>query len=67
MSGAPCGASQPKCCDDQICLASNAQQSAYDCKKRCTTNADCPTNCCVDIPSLNIRACLAPSYCPAPP
>ena len=66
MSGARCGSDQPKCCADQLCLAANAQQSSYECKKRCTTNADCPTNCCVAIPNLGANACLDPMYCPAP-
>jgi hypothetical protein len=65
-AGARCGSSLPKCCADQTCLAGDAQQSFYECKKHCTANADCPTNCCVPIPSLNLSACLAPSYCVAP-
>lgn len=66
MSGMQCGPTQPKCCDDHLCLASNPERSAYDCKKRCTTNADCATKCCVAIPDLNTMACLDPSYCSAP-
>jgi len=66
-AGAQCGSNQPKCCDGEVCLASNAQQSAYACRKQCTTNADCPTNCCVAIPNLNSSACLDPMYCPAAP
>jgi hypothetical protein len=64
--GSQCGSQFPACCSDQICLAKDAQQTAYQCDKRCNTNTDCSTNCCVAIPDLNIKACLDPSYCPAP-
>lgn len=65
-AGARCGSTMPMCCADQTCLAGDAQQSFYECKKRCMANADCPTNCCVPVPSLNLSACLGASYCSAP-
>ncbi len=64
MTDAKCGSTLPKCCDDQVCLAGDMAQSFYACKKRCTTNADCPTACCVAIPGINTSACLDKAYCP---
>ncbi len=65
MTGVPCGSQLPACCSDQICLAGDPSRAAYACQKRCTTAADCPTKCCVPIPSLGASACLDPMYCPA--
>jgi hypothetical protein len=65
MSGAACGSQLPACCGDQICLANDTTRASYACQKRCTTNADCPTKCCVAIPTLGMSACLDPMYCPA--
>lgn len=65
MSDAACGSQLPACCGDQICLANDTNRSSYACQKRCTTNVDCPTMCCVAIPSLGMSACLDPKYCPA--
>jgi hypothetical protein len=63
-AGSKCGSQLPACCSDQTCLSGDAAQSFYECKKRCTQNADCPTSCCVPIPGLNLSACLDKSYCP---
>jgi hypothetical protein len=65
MSGTACGSQLPACCGDQICLANDTNRSSYACQKRCTTSADCPTKCCVAIPTLGASACLDPMYCPA--
>jgi len=63
--GSACGSQDPACCTTHVCLANDQAQSSYGCKKLCTTNADCATNCCVAIPTLNKSACLDATYCPA--
>jgi hypothetical protein len=66
MTGSACGSTLPACCGDHVCLAKDAQRTSFACSKKCQTNADCSTSCCVPIPSLNQSACLDPSFCPAP-
>jgi hypothetical protein len=62
--GARCGTTLPKCCDTQLCVGGDAQASFYECRKRCTANTDCTTNCCVAIGTTGVSACLDAMYCP---
>jgi hypothetical protein len=62
--GARCGSTLPKCCDTQFCVGGDAQASFYECRKRCTANTDCTTNCCVAIAGTGVSACLDAMYCP---
>jgi hypothetical protein len=65
-AGSQCGGSYPACCSDHVCLGQTAPATGFACSKKCQTNTDCATNCCVPVPSLGISACLEPSYCPRP-
>jgi len=64
-SGTPCGGSNAKCCDDQMCGANDVQGSAYECRARCTQDSDCPTTgCCVEaFQGSGQKACLNPVFC----
>ena len=60
---AACGGSLPACCTDQICLFTDATQTASACRKKCTQASDCATGCCYDYPSLNAKLCLDATFC----
>ncbi|HVU02806.1 MAG TPA: hypothetical protein VHE30_13695 [Polyangiaceae bacterium] len=66
--GSACSSQLPPCCTGHVCLATDQAQTAYACRKECTANTDCTTNCCVAIPGLGGKsACLGSEYCPAAP
>jgi hypothetical protein len=61
---ARCGSMLPACCATQFCVGGDAQGTFFECRPRCTQNADCATSCCVAIGMTGNSACLDPVYCP---
>ena len=62
-AGAPCGQQgTAACCDGNECVGATAD--TLECSPRCTTDADCPAGCCVDVTGATYRVCAGPSFCP---
>jgi hypothetical protein len=59
-TGAACSATMPACCNTHQCQGGV-------CNQKCTTAADCATQCCVPVPLIpGVSTCLDPMYCPRP-
>ena len=60
-AGGACGAGNPACCDGATCAGFD--DTSFSCYQSCTQNAECATNCCVELNGGGGSICLGPEYC----